>query len=92
MDPENNNIILPEPSVVPTSVKDYDSIPEIEVDPTSKVDLFEAKVRAIRLGLEKAPELSRTEMDLLVKLHGIKDIKQYLREEFEKYPVDKTYL
>ena len=71
---------------------DYSKIPLIEADPDSKIDLFEARINALKFGLEKAPELSRPERELLEKLHGIKDIKAYLREEFEKYPVDKTYL
>ena len=64
----------------------------IQADPDSKIDLFEAKLNAIRFGLEKVPELTRPERELLEKLHGIKDIRAYLKEEFEKYPVDKTYL
>lgn len=73
-------------------ITDYESIKEIEADPNSKIDLFEARFKAIKLGLEKAPELTRSERELLEKLHEIPDIRAYLREQFEKYPVDKTYL
>ena len=64
----------------------FENVEPHEYDYSAGDKLFERNIARMKMGVMKVPKLSYEERKLLEFCHG-RDMKQFLKEEFEKHPI-----